>query len=93
MLRLSGIAWDEDSEEHIWDRHKVTPREVEEAAFAAGIFARGRGRNVYSVYGRSEAGRYLFIVIRMIEDSMAKVITARDMTAVERRRYKRRMYH
>jgi len=93
MMRIEGILWSEESELHIWSRHRVSPEEVEAAAYSAGLVVKGRGRDVYEVFGKTEAGRYLVIVIRLLEHSLAAVITAREMSAAERRRYKRYVCH
>ena len=87
MFRIQGIIWDDDSELHIWIRHKVSVSEVEEAVYALKLALRGRN-GTYEVYGQPEAGRYLFIVIRILPDDFAGVVTARDMTLMERRRYR-----
>jgi uncharacterized DUF497 family protein len=42
--------------------------------------------NKYLLYGRSESGRYLFIVF-MWQGQFVKVITARNMTPMEKRFY------
>ena len=63
-MRLIHILWDETAESHIWARHRVTPEEVEEAAFAHGLAIRGRARGIYEVFGQTEVGRHLLIVTR-----------------------------
>jgi uncharacterized DUF497 family protein len=75
-------------------KHHVEVYEVEEL-FAGNphfrFVERGRreGEDVYAALGRTEAGRYLIaFFIRKVEN-WALPISARDMTAAERRRYGR----
>ncbi|MFB9251514.1 hypothetical protein ACFFWE_25010 [Sphaerisporangium melleum] len=80
------IQWTERSEEHI-ARHGVTPEEVEEVVFSRPQWeALGRDDSTL-VYGTTDAGRYLLVVLA---DSVAEseawyVATARDMTQRERK--------
>ncbi len=82
--------------EHI-ARHDVTPDEVEEALadrrrliVKAGLAERNPDEVVYRVYGRTRAGRYLFVPLLLYEGGEeALPLTARDMTEKERRRYGR----
>jgi len=85
-MKIERISWTKESIEHI-ARHKVTPKEVEEVLFEDEPYVfRARGKNRYAVYGTTGGGRYLVIVLQ-ISRVYAKVITARDMTLTERRKY------
>ncbi|HEV8683313.1 MAG TPA: BrnT family toxin [Actinomycetota bacterium] len=91
-LRLDELLWDEDNEEHI-ARHGVRPEEVEEVVFdRASLFLRTRREEVqrYLVLGLTEAGRALFVVLEPLGQTRAYVVSARDMTDGERRRFKGR---
>lgn len=68
-------------------RHGVEPEEVEEMLLGRHIFLRSRGGR-YVILGRSAPGRYLCAAF-VCAGGMARVITARDMTRAERRRYGR----
>ena len=92
-MRIIRLDCSEGAEVHIWTRHQVSFREVEEAAYGSGLIIRGREVGVYEVYGRTEAGRYLMIAIRDMGKGAARLITARDMTQTERRRYKKHVSH
>lgn len=92
-MRVDALRCDEETEFHIWSRHQVTPREVEEAAFRSGLTLRGRGKGVYEVYGRTDAGRFLMIAVRYHGRGEARVITARDMSHAERKRYEKIKAH
>ena len=87
-MRFIRFDWDDRNTEHI-ARHGLEPFEVEGALRGGALVLRGReGR--YLAYGRTTAGRYLFIVLRARGGGLARVITARDMTDAERRFYHRR---
>lgn len=46
-----------------------------------------RGENLYIAYGRTEAGRYLKIHFIYKRNRKAFIVTARNMSAKERRRF------
>ena len=87
-MRFREYNWDDINIEHI-SGHGVIPHEVEEACFNEPLIMRA-GKNKYYVYGRSDAGRYLFIVSSYKGAGIGRIITARDMTGSERRLYNRR---
>ena len=93
MFKVRFLAWSEDAELHIRSRHGVTVSETEEAAYNHRLALKGRTSGVYEVFGRSDAGLYLLVVVRYLGRGSAKVITARDMTETERRRYRRHASH
>jgi uncharacterized DUF497 family protein len=89
-LRIDELVWDEWNEDHIAG-HGVRPEEVEEAVFdQASLFLRTRRKGVirYLVLGLTESGRHLFTVLEPIAGSRAYVVTARDMSDGEKRRFK-----
>lgn len=86
-MKINYISWTKESIDHI-AKHKVVPEEVEEVLFEDEPYIfRTKGKNRYIVYGTTGGGRYLIIVLR-ISKVYAKVITARDMTLTERRKYR-----
>ena len=91
-MRIWSLVCDEETELHVWIRHRVTFREVQEAVYQ-GMIIRGRQRGVYEVYGRTDSGRYLTVVVRYVGKLEARLITARDMTQTERRRHVRHSAH
>jgi hypothetical protein len=88
-MRRIEIEWDDESISHIW-RHHVEPEEVEETLERRHIFRRGR-EGTYYVLGRSNGGRYLFIVLARKPSRNYRLITARDMTTTERHWLRKRM--
>ena len=86
-MRFRAYDWDTDNVDHI-ARHGIEPWEAE-AACRGGLIIRGRqGR--YIAYGRTEAGRYLVVILHAQGGGMAHVITAREMNQSERRFYQGR---
>jgi uncharacterized DUF497 family protein len=87
-LPPDDLLWDENTEEHI-AYHDVDVFEVYEVVFAtASRFYRAGGR--YHVLGRTDPGRYLFVVLEFVRRDLAAVITARPMDEREKRRYRRK---
>ena len=84
------LVWSQAVVDKIWQKHHVTPEEVEEAVFDdRPIGLRGIARS-YCIYGQSIAGRYLFIVVgRTRKAGQYKVVTTREMKAKERRYYRK----
>jgi len=84
------IRWTDESEAHIWDRHQVTPEEVEETVNTRPRWEKpGRG-GTEEVYGTTASGRYLLVVLSESEDGLSYVVTARNMTDSECRTYRRK---
>ncbi len=78
--------WDEQNLDHIAN-HGVEPYEAE-AVIAEAMLVRKARRGVYVAYGQTDSGRYLLVVFAPKNDRRLRVITARDMTAAEKRRFR-----
>ena len=89
MLRIRGMTVTPAQEDHIWRKHHVTPEEAEEVCFSDPLAIRGRDRS-YAVYGQTEAGRYLVVILYPKGEGMYSLATARDMVEAERRYYRSR---
>ena len=94
-MKLSGIIWLEEIVEKIERKHHVTQDEVREILRGSSHFRfaeRGHRReeNVYSALGQTGAGRYLIGFFVRKKTRQALPISARDMTASERRRYEKK---
>lgn len=86
---MREIRWTEQSEDHI-ARHGVLPAEVEEVVFSRPrLVAAGRD-NTTLIFGTTDAGRHLVVVLAEAEDGRTFVVTARTMTDSERRAFARR---
>ena len=91
-MRIHEFVWPRDRIEHI-ARHGVTPQEVEKMCAGRPLVQHGKSRGkspVHYVLGRTEAGRYLLAVIIRLPDGKGYPVTARPMTAREKRRYRMR---
>ncbi len=96
MGRIEELRWRDDRVEHI-ARHNVVPAEVEEVVLddreavleKAGLAERNPSQTVYVLLGRTQAGRYLMVVLIHEGGGVGFPITARDMNQAERRRYSR----
>jgi hypothetical protein len=79
------IRWTDDSEAHI-AAHGVAPVEIEQATHRPRFLQPGRDETTL-LYGRTDAGRYLFAVLAEAVDGRWFVVTAYDMTPTQRRVY------
>ena len=91
MRTIGSIRWTPESIEHI-ALHGIMPDEVEEVCFneTDSPFVRSGKEKLHYVFGKTESGRFLFIVVKFIRPGEVKLITAREMNAWERNYYKRR---
>jgi len=48
------------------------------------------GEGKYLAYGQTDAGRFLMIIFAPKADKRLRVVTARDLTPTEKRRYRQR---
>jgi uncharacterized DUF497 family protein len=79
------LHWDDERLEHI-AVHGVTIREVLEVLEGGFWSPRWEG-DKRRVYGQTESERYLFIVLGRRRSGELWLVTARDMTASERRSF------
>lgn len=87
-MRVDSFEWGEDNEDHIISKHGVWPEEVEEI-FDSKHYVRKTKENKYLVYGKTNSGRYLFVVVILKPMNRIKVITARDMTDKEKKTFRK----
>ena len=85
---ISNLIWDEYRVEHI-SRHEVDPDEVWEICEDPLHLAHREGQERYRLYGQTVDGRYLFVVLERLKATVYRPITARDMTDVEKRSFRR----
>lgn len=89
MPPIDELLWPEDRVDHI-GRHGVDPSEVEEVCFGQPLVLRARAagpRPVFYLLGETAAGRHIFCVVIRFPHGKGYPVTARDMTAKEKRRY------
>ena len=88
-MRITAVRWDEWSEGHI-AAHGVGTAEVEGVLFDRASKQRTGREGTLEVYGRTDAGRRLLVVVVEEGRGVCFVVTARDMTDSERRLYEKR---
>ncbi len=81
---ITGFIWEEWVVDKLDWKHNLEPAEVEAAFFNPPYKVRRTEADKYLLYGRSDEGRYLFVVFVKV-GRQVKVISARVMTAAERR--------
>ena len=88
MKRYHHLFWTDGNIEHIAE-HNISPDEVEQAIYSSSCRKRkGRGQEIDYVFGQTDTGRYLFVVLRDLREGVAFPITARDMSKKERKYYR-----
>jgi len=86
LVKTYRFWWDEENIEHIAN-HGVEPAEAEAVIDHAKLI-RKAGRGKYIAYGQTDNGRYLIVVYAPKENHRLRVVTARDMTPTEKRRFR-----
>jgi len=86
---IYSLVWNDKNLEHI-ALHNINPEEIGDVCMSAPLIlkAPSKGQNpVYYVLGQTQNGRYLFSVIIYFGKSKGYVVTSRDMTDKEKRRF------
>jgi uncharacterized protein len=91
-LKITGLLWLEDLVDKIAHKHAVKQDEVREVFDSRPRYRfveKGHrlGENMFSAQGQTEAGRYLVVFFIHKKEGQALILSARDMTASERRLY------
>jgi len=94
-LKIKGIIWLDEVIEKLATKHNVGQNEVLEVLLNQPYFrfvekGNRSGENVYAALGRTKSGRYLMVFFIYKKDGRAIILSARDMTSSERRRYEQR---
>jgi len=86
VLNVLNFEWDQGNIDKNIVKHDLYPLEIEEAFFnKPQKTLKGRDDRYY-LFGKTDAGRYLFIVF-IIKEKTIRVISARNMTKEEKRQY------
>jgi len=91
IFHCAGFQWDDGNNNKNFRKHKVSDSECEEIFFSEPLIRKGpkqRSEERYYALGRTDSGRYLFIVLTT-RANLIRVISARDMTQSERRQYQK----
>jgi len=92
LLKATVFEWDDGNIDKNWIKHGVSPAECEQMFFNQPLVVAdddihsGQEDRFYAL-GRTDANRLLFAVFT-IRKNMIRVISARDMSAKERKVYK-----
>jgi hypothetical protein len=94
-MKIRGIVWLDLVVEKISVKHGVSQEEVRQTLRGRAVFRfveKGyrQGEDVYAAMGRTKAGRYLVVFFVQKADQRILILTARDMTVAERRRYEKK---
>jgi len=94
-LKIKECLWLDEFVDKIIRKHNVSPEEVEQVLSKDPVIhrlegAHVKGEDLFIGFGRTDAGRYLSVLFVLKKDKRALVISARDMTKKERRKYGKR---
>ncbi len=94
-MKIGGIIWLQEIVEKIKFKHGVSQEEVREVLRNSSHFrfvekGHRSGENVYSALAQTDAGRYLIVFFVRKRTGQALIVSARDMTASERKRYEKK---
>ena len=88
-LRIEAIEVEDLILDKIESRHGVRLEEVEQTCYGEDRHVRRSREGLYKLFGRSEAGRYLLVVLAEVGQGVWRLVTAREMNDGERRLYRR----
>ncbi|MCI0693744.1 BrnT family toxin [candidate division KSB1 bacterium] len=91
-MKISGFIWRRDVVDKLLWKHHVTTDEAEEVfsnkpRYRFIELGDVEGEDLYAVFGRTNAGRYLIVYFVHKTTGEALIISARDMTKKERKSY------
>ena len=95
MIIIDDIIWLDSIVEKLAWKHNVLTAEVEEALTGHNrIFKKETGKvegeHLYNAFGQTDNGRYLSIFFIKKLTNKVLIITARDMSKSERKRYEKK---
>ncbi len=91
-MKINGVIWIDEIIEKLLRKHNVVQDEVREVLRNNPYFrfvenGHRAGEHVYAAMGRTDAGRYLIVFFVRKQDKRALIVSARDMSAAERKHY------
>jgi uncharacterized DUF497 family protein len=94
-MKITGTIWLDSVVEKIEAKHGVSREQVHQVVQGPAMFrfvenGHRRGEHVYAALGQTRAGRYLTVFFIHKLDHRILIVTARDMSLAERRRYEKR---
>ena len=88
-MKITALCWDDANIEHI-AQHGLSPVDIEDVCFGRHIAFTARGRR-YVLYGKTESGRMIMVVLERMFGQVFRPITARRMTDKEKHSYRKRV--
>lgn len=94
-MKIKGLIWIDEIIDKLAKKHNVSQDEVWEILSNRPYFrfvekGHRSGENVYAALGQTESGRHLIVFFVFKKDGNAIILSARDMTPRERKRYEER---
>jgi uncharacterized DUF497 family protein len=94
-VRIEEIIWLDAIVDKLAVKHGVQIEEVEEVLYNKPQFryvekGKRTGENVYMASGQTDGGRYLTVLFIHKSNNHALILSARDMSGWERKRYERK---
>jgi len=93
-MKINRLIWLEDIVEKLIWKHNVEEQEVIEVLENKPIFIYKEkgyksGEDVYAAFGKTNTNRFLSVFFVYTQDKRAIIVSARDMSAKERKKYVR----
>jgi uncharacterized DUF497 family protein len=94
-LKISGLIWLEDIVQKLIWKHSVTQEEVSEVFGNSPRFryvekGHRKDENLYVAQGQTVGGRFLQVFFVYKTNHQALILSVRDMTKAERRKYEKK---
>ena len=94
-MHIDDFIWLPDIVDKLATKHGLRQDEVEELFFSRPRFrfvepGHTPGEDVYAATGQTDNGRYLIVFFILKSNSVALILSARDMDRSERRRHERK---
>ncbi len=94
-MKIKEIIWLEDVLDKLEKKHNIKQNEVIEVLESKPRFrfvekGHRKGEDVYGALGQTFNGRYLIVFFVFKRNAQALIISARDMTNLERRLYEQK---
>ena len=91
-MKIKSLIWLDEIVDKLAGKHHVNQDDVREVLLNRPHFRfveKGQRpkENVYAALGQTESGRYLIVFFVRKKDGRAIILSARDMTSAERKKY------
>jgi hypothetical protein len=87
-MKIDRLEWDFINESHLLSKHRIGRKEVEDICFGFYLSRKQFGER-YKLWGQTEPGRFLIIIVEKTKGTKYRPITAFDMAEKDRRYYKK----